>query len=293
MVVRTWQRWVAAAGLVALLAPPTFVLVGTCRLSAPWEPAPPADLPAEPLALTVDGYRLDGWWIPVEGSRGVVVVLHGHAKNKAQMVDRMVFARELGWSVLAVSVRGHGASDGWRSDIGVTNVADAAAALAEARRRAGGRPVVGWGLSMGAGLLLQQGADAELDGIIVECPYRDLGRATEIRLAWALPDVVAPPLARVAGWWSVQLLGVDPAAVSPVRAAFDLPPGLPVLVLMGGKDWKAPAGDVMALEGRPGTRIEVLRDASHEEIFAAPEAEALVAAALAGVERAAAYPGGR
>lgn len=289
---RTWTRWAVAAVAVVLLGPPVFVVVGTSRLTWPGAEVLPAGLPAEPLALTVDGYQLDGWWIPAERSRGVVVVLHGHAHHKAQMVDRMAFAHELGWSVLAISLRGHGASDGWRSDIGVSNVADAAAALAEARRRANGAPVVGWGLSMGAGVLLQQGADAQLDGIIAEAPYRDLARATELRLAWALPDVVAPPLARVVGWWSEALLGVDPATVSPVAAAAALPDGLSVLLLMGGRDWKAPVADVDALAARPGVRLEVMREAGHEEIFAADGAKERVAAALAEVERAGRYPGG-
>jgi alpha-beta hydrolase superfamily lysophospholipase len=262
-----WVRRAALALAALSAAPPAAVLLLTTRQTWPGAEPVPADLPVTAEALWVDGYRLDGWWVTAPASRGVVVLLHGFAGKKSMMAERIRQLNGWGWTVLAVSVRGHGASDGWRTDIGVSSVADARAALALARTRAAGLPVIGWGVSMGGGLLLQLGPDADVDAIIAEAPYRDLRRALEVRVSAALPEQAAPWVTAVTAWWAWALIGVDPGDVSPARGIGALPLALPVLLVAGERDWKAPAADVAAMAERPGTKLLVVPEAGHDTLW--------------------------
>lgn len=108
-----------------------------------------------------DGVPLTGMWLPARPGpgKGVVVQFHGNGEN---MTSHFLFVWWLtleGWDVFAFDYRGYGASGGRKSLAGA--VEDGAAALRYARGRAGGRPLVVVGQSLGGALAL---ASLERDG---------------------------------------------------------------------------------------------------------------------------------
>src|SRR4249920_2047099 len=69
------------------------------------------DLASEDLTFTsADGTALSGWWVPVEGARGSVVLVHGLNRSRIEMVRKVPFLHEHGWNVLLFDLRHHGAS---------------------------------------------------------------------------------------------------------------------------------------------------------------------------------------
>jgi fermentation-respiration switch protein FrsA (DUF1100 family) len=122
------------------------------QVGAAWE---------EARFASADGTALTGLWLKAKPGpgKGVVVQFHGNGEN---MTSHFLFVWWLtleGWDVLAFDYRGYGASAGAKSLKGA--VEDGVAALAYARSKAAGRPLMVVGQSLGGALAL---ASLEKDG---------------------------------------------------------------------------------------------------------------------------------
>lgn len=201
------------------------------------EPDPGA-FAGERFALSGDGVVFDARWMSSPEDRGVVVFVHGVGLWKEHYTDHLTFLRSLGWSVLCYDLRSHGRSTPGAVTYGQRDASDLAGPVwAEARRRAAGRPLAVYGLSMGGAITLL-GAH-RLDGcaaVIAESAYaelaplvrRALGPATQIGRLWCLID----------GW--------DPLAIRPVDAPI-LVGGPPLLLGSAGRDVVVPPEHALAL----------------------------------------------
>jgi len=103
---------------------------------------------------SADGTKLCGLWFPSRKGpgKGVVVQFHGNGENETSHFLYVYWLALEGWDVFAFDYRGYGASGGSKSLAGA--VADGAAALAYARGRAAGRPLVVVGQSLGGEIAL-------------------------------------------------------------------------------------------------------------------------------------------
>lgn len=147
---------------------------------------------------SADGTDLTGLWFPAAGpAKGVVVQFHGNAENMTSHFLSVWWLALEGWHVLAFDYRGYGASGGAKDLDG--SVADGAAALAHARAKAPGLPLVVLGQSLGGALAL---ASLERDGgeglaaLVLESTFSSyVGIARDkLRLHW-LTRFVRGPLA--------------------------------------------------------------------------------------------------
>lgn len=117
----------------------------------------PARAPETASVTTGDGLTLAGrWWAPAREDAVVFVCFPGNAGNvetAARMAEPL--ARS-GHGLLVASWRGYGANPGSPSETGL--YADGDAFIAEARRRAGDRPLVVFGYSMGGAVAIREAA---------------------------------------------------------------------------------------------------------------------------------------
>lgn len=109
-----------------------------------------------------DGILLKGWYIPAGGEpRGTIVYCHGHNRTRVEMLPEATFAHGLGYNGLLFDLRHQGESQGAISSIGYWERLDAEAAIRYALTgENSARPVVLWGVSMGAAAALLAAADA-------------------------------------------------------------------------------------------------------------------------------------
>lgn len=145
-----------------------------------------------------DGVRLQAWWMPGAGAGPVLLMLHGNAGTMADRLDNVVHLLELGCSVMAVEYRGYGDSEGKPSEGGLN--ADALAALTAARAKAGDRPLVVFGRSLGGAVALAVADPRRCEGVIVESTFTSLSAMaarTGIPLAGRLVAYSMDSLARV------------------------------------------------------------------------------------------------
>jgi uncharacterized protein len=142
---------------------------------------------AHPTFTTADGIELQArrWLVP--DATAAVVLVHGFSASAScpNVVALGDALHDQGFDVITYDARGHGGSRG-ESTLGDAEQHDVAAAVAEARERAGGVVLVG--ASMGAIAALRYAAgDAGLAGVVaVSCPA-----------AWRLPRTWRGALAAV------------------------------------------------------------------------------------------------
>jgi len=198
----------------------------------------------EELALeSASGSTLAGWFLPVADPLGVAVLLHPKEGDRRAMLARADLLARAGYASVLVDLQAHGMSTGEHVTLGHLEREDARAAVAFAKQRQPGLPVVVVGWSLGGAAAVLAGP-LDIDALIVEQVFASVEDAVSDRFehhmgGWAR---LLTPLLTV----QVPLrLGVslgDLRTVDHIGAA-----GCPVLVLGGGDDPYSPPDATRAL----------------------------------------------
>ena len=168
---------------------------------------------------TADGVRVHAWFVP--GDSGVTWLwLHGNAGNLSARLDnlRNVHFR-LGVSVLLVSYRGYGLSEGVPSEDGTYEDARAGFRYLLERPDVQREQIVFFGRSLGAAVAAKLAAERPPAAVILEAPFPSLARLAPRHVPW-----LRLPLAR-------RLLPFQYDTAAHLQAVT-----APVLVIHGGSD---------------------------------------------------------
>lgn len=120
-----------------------------------------------------DGIDLKGWWMPAatEGggqSAGTIVYTHGQNRTRVEMLPMAQYGHSLGYNGLAFDIRHHGASSGAVSSVGYWERLDVEAAIRYALdNEHAARPIVLWGVSLGAASSLMAAAETPEVGAVI------------------------------------------------------------------------------------------------------------------------------
>jgi len=134
-----------------------------------------------------DGVVLKGWYVPAaSAAHGTIVYCHGLNRTRIEMLPMAAFGHQLGYEGLLFDLRHQGASGGELTTLGYQERLDVIAAVRYAlyQQRAA-RPVILWGVSMGAAAALLAAAESpDVDAVISDSSFASL-RAT-IEHHWKL-----------------------------------------------------------------------------------------------------------
>lgn len=132
-----------------------------------------ANLPGveETVLRAADGEKLIAWVVPPREGKPVLLFFHGNAGNFGRAIRQTRFRAltQDGTGLFAVNYRGYGGSTGSPSEDGLAQ--DARAAYAAAVARFGAERLVGYGESLGTGVVVKLAAEAPLKAVILEAPY--------------------------------------------------------------------------------------------------------------------------
>jgi alpha-beta hydrolase superfamily lysophospholipase len=249
----------------------------SCQPAAPRAPTPTGR--PEPAALRdegkidehrrvpmSDGVGIDVWIVRGKASTtapaasrpappGTVVVLHGMMESKKHYLwlpQRLV---PLGYDVVLMDLRAHGASGGARSTFGALEKHDVKAVVNAVLTAGLHLPVYVWGISMGAATAIQYASiDPRCRGVVAVTAYRDF------------PSVAARLLPGVGGLVPV-MANFDPKETSTIVAARKLT--APLIVVHGRDDSVIPwehARDIYEAAAGP-KRLFLLDGAGHTTIL--------------------------
>lgn len=156
-----------------------------------------ADLPSadqlsegveEILIETEDGLELTSLYLPSSKSDGLVVYFHGNGGNLYRRLPSLLKLQELGLSVLGLSYRGYGKSEGAPSESGIYLDGEAALAVATEDLGFSKDRIILLGRSIGSTVAVELAQNKDLLGVILVTPLTN-GRAMakEIGMGWLSP----------------------------------------------------------------------------------------------------------
>lgn len=239
------------------------------------------------------GHRLEAWYIPADGERRELVLLfHGYAAGKAELLSTAGQLHRLGCPVLMVDFYGSGGSSGSGTTIGYREAGDVAAAFRYARETWPHRIAVLYGVSMGGAAVLRAVAtEGVMPGALAaESTFDSLLNTVRARFrAMGLPP---SPLAELLVFWGGVREGFNAFSLNPATYAARVT--CPALVLHGEGDarvsnaesrriYEALAGP-RRFSAYPGAGHQLLAEADSER-WRADMAWLLDAAAAAGEHR--------
>ncbi|NCZ63980.1 MAG: alpha/beta fold hydrolase [Cellvibrionales bacterium] len=226
--------WLLAS--VALLPPYALMIDDNPVTSTPADQG----VTFEDIQVPSDELLLEGWWMPAENPRGVVLFAHGAGSNRTStFVPSLEIYRALvdsGLSVVTVDFRNHGNSpktDG-KLGFGATEWRDMAAMATWLDGQGiSTRPRIGMGVSMGGAVTLRAVAEGlAINKIILFDPALNLidSLAQGGWVNFGLPAWIFSPMA----WSAVNYFGLPSGQNDPIHIAGSL--SIPTLIIQDPDD---------------------------------------------------------
>lgn len=208
---------------------------------------------------TADGLTIRGWWIPAQRPVGTVLLLHGYAHNRLELLPQAPYLHAAGYDLLLFDWRSCGKSDGEIFTFGDFERRDLTAALDFASARGHGK-IAAIGYSMGAATAILGGAfDPRLAAVVADSAFATLednfGRGFEQLSPLPLP-LPAFPFAPLALWIAHLETGVT--AIRPIDEVASFAPR-PILFISGSQDTLVPPDQTDRLAAAAGEPRETLR----------------------------------
>jgi pimeloyl-ACP methyl ester carboxylesterase len=267
----------AAVGLVVFL----FVLVpvGLSFLITNTHMRFPERGPANPDSLglvvenvefrTDDGVSLRGWWSAGLDEKAVIIFVHGLNRSRLEHLERAAESRKRGYGVLLFDLRDHGESDNAYTTLGVAESHDVCAAREFVTGKAGVRPTVLWGVSLGASTSLL--AERQCPGsaaIVSDSSFLSFSETIQhhFHLIFRIPSFPIANLVVALTAWRMGFRAEDgdvEAAVAELR-------DVPILFVAGGADARMPpelARRLAAHAPNPANQVLVVDGAGHGQAF--------------------------
>jgi len=131
---------------------------------------------------STDGVPLKGWYIPASTeARGTIVYCHGLNRTRIEMLPMAAFGHQVGFEGLLFDFRHQGTSGGELTTLGYKERLDVIGAVRFAlEQQNAARPVIVWGVSMGAAAALLAAAESpDIAAIISDSSFLSLEDTVE------------------------------------------------------------------------------------------------------------------
>ena len=170
---------------VRLLEPRlTFLPVGPLQRSPASIGLPLEDL----VAVTADGLRLRGWYLPppdeAPPDAWTLLVFHGNAENIGNGLDLAQRAHAAGYGVALAEYRGYAGNPGSPSEQGIYRDGEAFFRALSARPGVDPARIAVWGRSIGGAVAVRLAAAGHGGALVLESPFRSVRTLLRDAGAW-------------------------------------------------------------------------------------------------------------
>lgn len=222
---------------------------------------------------SLDGILLKGWYIPAKqasAAAGTIIYCHGDNRTRIEMLPESSFAHGLGYNGLVFDLRHQGQSEGEVRTLGYQERLDVLGAVRFALTdEKASRPVILWGVSMGAAAALMAAAESrDVDAVISDSSFLSLSDvvAHHAKLFLHLPKFpIADELTYAIAWRG----GFRPSDFDLEKAVERVNPR-PILFVAVAGDRRMPPAIAQKLYARstsPHKRLIILPGSRHGEGF--------------------------
>lgn len=189
---------------------------------------------------------------------GVAVFTHGFGGWKEAWLNHLRLFLEADWAVLAYDLRGHGRSSPGAVTYGLHEADDLAEVWRAARAIADNRPMIAYGVSLGASVTMMAAQRlGDCRALVLESPFADAHALAELRL----PTLLRVPALAVARWGvGIDLSALRPSAVVP-------PPDVQRLVGWIADDPVIPPAQSRELASALGADTVILEHGEHLDLI--------------------------
>jgi len=121
---------------------------------------------------TVDGVRLNGWFIPNRDARTTLVWFHGNAGNISHRVENIKLLHDkIKINIFIFDYRGYGLSEGIVSEEGTYQDGEAALGFVKKQLRVDAKDMIIFGRSLGAAVAAEMAGRTDCRALILETPF--------------------------------------------------------------------------------------------------------------------------
>jgi len=121
-----------------------------------------------------DGIKLNGWYIPSDSARGVILFCHGNAGNISHRLESIKLFSRLKMSVFIFDYRGFGRSEGKPGEKGTYIDAEAAWTFLIDSKNINPRSIVVFGESLGGAIAADLATKKPIGGLIIESTFTSI-----------------------------------------------------------------------------------------------------------------------
>jgi len=195
-----------------------------------------------------DGVILRGWYLAHTAPRDVLIICHGYAMNRHELLDLAHTLHANGHAILLFDFRAHGTSEGKRSTIGYREAGDIIAAVGYLRERPelAALPLGVAGISMGAAAsLLAAAREPQIGAVAADSSFTALSD-TALGSLRELGHGALGPLGPLILRFGELLTHARLATNRPIDAIATLAPR-PVLIIHDSEDTFIPVRNAFTL----------------------------------------------
>lgn len=209
---------------------------------------------------------LEAWLVSHPQPRGVVLLFHGYAASKQQVMLPASVFYQMGYSTFLVDFRGSGGSSGASTTLGMREAKDVAHAVAYVQQMWPEQRIILYGTSMGSSALLRAVAleGVQPDAIIAETPFDRLSSAVRVRMH--LMNVPTFPTTELLVFWGGVQHGANAFEHNPVEYARSVT--CPTLLLGGAEDIYISAAELESIyQALQGPRTQIMMPAVGHDVL--------------------------
>jgi alpha-beta hydrolase superfamily lysophospholipase len=215
---------------------------------------------------------LEAWFVPNPEQRALVIMFHGYAACKSDLLVPAAQFHSMGCEVLLVDFHGSGGSSGNDTGVGVSESKDVAQSIDYATAQWPNRRIVLYGVSMGSAAILRAIAfeGAAPNAVIIESPFDSLINTARNR--FKLMGLPTFPAAQLLVFWGGVQQGFNGFRHNPAEYARSVK--CPVLMLHGERDSRVTVEQARNIfDNLGGEKRFKLFDVGHEVIAVAQPEE--------------------
>jgi uncharacterized protein len=226
----------------------------------------------ETFLIAHENDTIESWYIPVDSAKGTVIIFHGYAGNKSQMLKVSEAFRGLGYNSVLVDFLGSGGSTGDRTTIGFYESEQVEGVYRFFKER-GEERIVLFGTSMGAVAIMKSIKDFHLspDAIILECPFGNMLETVQAR--FNIMNAPVFPMSYLLTFWGGVQNNFNPFSHNPEDYAKEIK--IKTLLMYGMKDDRVSLRETESIfSNLSGVKaLKIYPEAGHESILAKYELE--------------------